>query len=55
MKLEGRGSSFALRNFSPFERKLQNESPKISLRATNENKFSFTGHSFEKETWLLEG
>ena len=40
IKLERRGSSFAQRNFSPFERKLRNESPKISLRATNENQFS---------------
>ena len=51
MELERRGSSFAQRNFSPFERKLRKESPKISLRATNENQFSFTGHSFDNAFW----
>ena len=51
MKMERQGSSFAQRNFSPSEIKLRNESPKISLRATNENQFSFTGHSFDNAFW----
>ena len=51
IKLECREISFAQRNFSPFERKLRNKSPKISPRATNENHFSFTGHSFDNAFW----